>query len=114
MLRPGAVKALVGSGEFCSGMRDPYGAEVAGAPGHVAFVFGESGLPVYGPVTPALQLQRGSGLDHDLRTLHHLRVEPDHRMSPFHCDGIRHGSVFLITGGLETELSHLHNYTDLV
>lgn len=110
MLRPGAVKTFVGSGEFCGGTRDPYGAEVAGVPGHVAFVFGESCLPVYRPVAPALQLQRGSRFDHDLRTLHHLRVEPDHWMSPFRCDGIRHGSVFLIAGYSENELSHLHDY----
>lgn len=93
MLRPGTVKTLVGSGELCSGMLDPDGADVAGAPGHVAFVFGESGLPVYRPVALALQLQRGSGFDHKLRTLHHFRVEPDHWVSPFHCDGIRHKSV---------------------
>lgn len=114
MLRPGAVKTFVGSGEFCGGTRDLYGAEVAGAPGHVASVFGESRLPDNRPVTPALQLQRGSGFDHDLRTLHHLRVEPDHWMSPFHCNGIRHGSVFLIAGYLENELSHLQEWTDLV
>lgn len=114
MLQPGAVITLVGSGEFCGGTRDPYGAEVAGAPGYVAFVFGESRLPVYRPVAPALQLQRGSGFDHNLRSLHHLRVEPDHWMSPFHCDGIRHGSVFLIAGYLENKSSHMQDWTDLV
>lgn len=50
VLRPGAVKTPVGSGELRGGMLDPDGADVAGAPGHVAFVFGESGLPVYRPV----------------------------------------------------------------
>lgn len=109
LLRPDAVKTFVGSGELCGGTRDPYGAEVAGAPGHVAFVFGESRLPVYRPVAPTLQLQRSSGFDYDLRTLHHLRVEPDHWMSPFHCDGIRYGSVFLFAAYLVNELSHLHD-----
>lgn len=104
MLLPGTVKTPVGSGEFCGGMRDPYDAEVAGAPGHETFVLGESRLPVYRPIAPALQLQRGSGFDHNLWTLHHLRVEPDHWMSPFHCNGIGHGSVFLLAGCLEIEL----------
>lgn len=93
MLWPGTVKTLVGSGELCSGTLNPDGADVAGAPGHVALVLGESGLPVYRTVALTLELQRGSGFDHKLRTLHHLGVEPDHRVSPFRCDGIRHGSV---------------------
>lgn len=84
VLWPGTVKTLVGSGELCRGMLHPDGADVAGAPGHVAFVFGESGLPVYRLVALTPQLQRGSGFDHKLRILHHLRVEPDHWVSPFH------------------------------
>lgn len=111
MLRPGAVETLVGSGELCSGMLHPDGADVAGAPGHVAFVFGESGLPAYGPVALAPQLQRGSRFDHKFRTLHHLGVEPDDWVSPFHCHGIRHRSVsaFLLASILEIKLLHLQN-----
>lgn len=85
MLGPGTVKTPVGAGEFCGRLLDPDGAEVAGAPGHVAFVFGEPRLPVHGPVALTLQLQRGSRFDHNLRALHHLRVDPDDWMSPFHC-----------------------------
>lgn len=85
MLGPGTVKTLVGAGEFCGGLLDPDGAEVAGAPGHVAFVLGEPHLPVHRRVALTLQLQRGSGFDHNLRALHHLRVDPDDWVSPFRC-----------------------------
>lgn len=52
----GSIEAFVRSSEFCSGAIHLKGADIPTAPGHVAFVFGKSGLPVHRFITFTSQI----------------------------------------------------------
>lgn len=84
-----SVVTLVRSSEFCCGPLHFYWPHVPVVLGHEASVFREPGLPIYRPVTLALQIQVVSKSNKNFWSLHHLWVELDHWMPPFHWDRSR-------------------------